>query len=218
MRKLLTVLAILGLAIGFTAVTASADGFTLTFSVDSGVLGTNPIGSGMSPDVPVTFNLTSTSTGLNLSGESGIVNFFTAADGGLFGLTFTLNGSIFMFDLFGEGCSTVPLPATCVGGFTDGTPPVLTTGGPFAIDPTSSLGEFNPGGNTMGGFNISSGNVTATTTGTSVDYIVDGTFSAIPGFPSPSPVPEPSTLVLLGSGFLALGGLGRKHLIARFFN
>jgi hypothetical protein len=31
-----------------------------------------------------------------------------------------------------------------------------------------------------------------------------------------STVPEPSSLLLLGSGFLALGGFARKRLIARF--
>jgi hypothetical protein len=212
MRQLFAILVLLGLAIGFTAVSASADGFTVTFSVGSGVLGTSPIGD-MSPDIPVTFNLTT--PGLSLTGESGIVNFFTAADGGLFGLMFTgLNGNIFMVELFGEGC---PTGATCVGGFTDGTPPLLTTGGPFAIDPTSFFGEFSPGGTALGGGTISSGTVTTTTVGTSVGYVVDGTLTGIPSFPFPT-VPEPSTLVLLGSGILALAGLTRKHSIARFFN
>ena len=54
MRKLFAILVLLGLAIGFTAVTASADGLNVTFSVGSGVLGISPIGD-MSPDIPVTF-------------------------------------------------------------------------------------------------------------------------------------------------------------------
>jgi hypothetical protein len=127
---------------------------------------------------------------------------------------FTLNGNTFMVELFGEGC---PTGATCVGGFTDGPTPLLTTGGPFAVDPTSFFGEFAPDGTALGGGTISLGTVTATTAGTSVGYVVDGTLTAIPGVPIPT-VPEPSTLVLLGSGFLALGGLTRKHPIARYFN
>ena len=110
-----------------------------------------------------------------------------------------------------------PTAATCVGGFTDDTPPLLTTGGPFAIDPTSFFGEFAPDGTALAGGTISLGTVTATTVGTSVGYVVDGTLTTIPGVPFPT-VPEPSTLVLLGTGFLALRGLTRKHPIARFFN
>jgi hypothetical protein len=82
MRKLFTVLAVLGLSTGLTAVTASADStvvsyvvdgtfsaipmfpssalsnpgdvFTLTFSVPSDVLGTSHIGTQMTPGSPVT--------------------------------------------------------------------------------------------------------------------------------------------------------------------
>ena len=224
MRKLITILALLGLSTGFAALTASADttiaytvdgtfsampgfpstslsnagdSFTLTFSVDSGVLGPNPIGIGMSPDVPISFTYTDITTpGFSLTNQSGIVNFFTAGDGGLFGVTFTgADGNVFMFELFGEGCGDMPIPATCVGGFTDGTPPVLATGGPFGIDPTSFFGEFDAEGTPIG-VNDISGSVTGT--------------------PSTTPVPEPSSLLLLGSGFLALGGFARKRVVALF--
>jgi hypothetical protein len=225
MRKLITILALLGLSTGFAALTASADttiaytvdgtfsavpntpstslsnagdSFSLTFSVDSGVLGTSPIGNGgMSPDVPVTFNYTDITTpGFSLTGETGIVNFFTADDGGLLSLMFTgADGNTFLFELFGEGCDVTPLPATCVGGFTDGTPPVLATGGPFGIDPTSFLGEFAPDGTPVAANDISGG---------------------VTGTPSTAPVPEPSSLLLLGSGFLALGGVARKRLVGLF--
>jgi len=227
MRKLLTILALLGVSTGVAALTARADttiaygvegtfsaipgfpstsqsndgdSFTLTFSVDSGVLGTSAIGNSMSPGVPVTFTYTDITTpGLSLPNQSGIVNFFTTDGGGLFSVTFTgPNGNIFMFELMGLGCFDMPIPASCVGGFTDGTPPVLTTGGPFALDDTvfAFLGEFDPStDNALRGDNIS-GTVTAT--------------------PSTTTVPEPSSLMLLGSGFLALGGIARKRLIARF--
>jgi hypothetical protein len=238
MRKLLTILALLGLSTGLAALTASADtttvtytvdgtfsafppfsstsianvgdSFTLTFSVDLGVLGTSPIGNSMSPAIPVSFVYTDITTpSLSLSETcipspppslSQCLNFFTSGNGGLFALSFTgPGGNIFMFDLIGEGCfSAIPPPPTCVGGFTDGAPPTLTLGGPFATDDTASvLAEVTPDGNTaLGADGIISGSVTAT--------------------PSTTSVPEPSSLLLLGSGFLALGGFARKRLTARF--
>jgi PEP-CTERM motif len=71
----------------------------------------------------------------------------------------------------------------------------LATGGPFGIDPTSFFGEFDAEGTPIG-VNDISGSVTGT--------------------PSTTPVPEPSSLLLLGSGFLALGGFARKRLVALF--
>jgi hypothetical protein len=44
-----------------------------------------------------------------------------------------------------------------------------------------------------------------------MDAIIDGKVTA-----TPTGVPEPSSLLLLGSGFLALGGFARKRLVARF--
>ncbi len=230
MRKLITILAILGLATGFTALTASADtvtytvngtfsadpvlpstslsnvgdSFTLSFSVDSGALGTSavscPPNKCMSqPITPVSFVYTDITTpSLSLDGTCapmapcGTVNFFTPGNGGLFTLTF----GAFTFELVAEDCFISTLPAQC-GGFTNGPPPTLITGGPFTIDDTlSALGEASPSCvSPLGPFCADdiSGTVTAT---------------------SSTAVPEPSSLLLLGSGFLALGGFARKRLVS----
>jgi hypothetical protein len=236
MRKLFAILALLGLQVGLTAVTASADSttvtytvdgtfsaipmfpssalsnpgdvFTLTFSVPSGVLGTMPIGNDITPGSPVMFDYTDKTTpSLSLSETCNLptvlvpcLSFFTPTNGGLFSITFTgPNGNIFMFELNALGClgSSSASPTTC-GGFTDGTPPTLNTGGPFTIDNTgfSFLGEFTPGphGVAVGGDDIS-GTVTAT---------------------SSTALPEPSSLLLVGSGLLALSGFARKRQLARF--
>ena len=235
MRKLFTIVAILGLATGLAALTARADGttvtyvvdgtfsadpvlpstslsnpgdhFTLTFSVPADVLGPNPLPGGMSDDIGVSFTYTDLTTpSLSLSqtctptAAASCLNFFTPAQGGLFALQFTdSSGNVFMFDLFGLGCFIMPVAANC-GGFTnDTTPPSLITGGPFTIDETMSvLGEESPScSSDIGPFCADD---------------ISGTVTATPS----AAVPEPSSLLLLGSGFLALGGFARKRLIARF--
>jgi hypothetical protein len=232
MQKILAILALLGLPVGLTAVTASADTstvtytvdgtfsaipmfpstalsnsgdvFTLTFSVPSGVLGTMPIGNDFTAGIPVMFDYTDKTTpSLSLSETCTptslvpCLSFFTPKNGGLFSITFTgPNGNIFMFELNALGCfdSSSASPTTC-GGFTDGAPPTLNTGGPFTIDNTgfSFLGEFTPGpdGVAVGGDDIS------------------GTVSS-------TAAPEPSSLLLVGSGLLALSGFARKRQFARF--
>jgi PEP-CTERM motif-containing protein len=221
MRKLVTILALLGLAVGVSALDAHADGvvdytvsgvfgpisgvpstslsnagdsFTLTFSVNSTALVSN--GFGMSLDITTPFVYTDITTpSLSLDG-SGTVNFFTACspspcppqinNGGLFSLLFT-----------GPNGNTFMFDLFGTdAGFIDGTPPILNTnagGPPFTIGDGSIFGEAMPD-NTAVGENSVSGTVTATAVST----------------------PEPSSLLLLGSGFLALGGFARKRLIARF--
>jgi|HubBroStandDraft_6_1064221.scaffolds.fasta_scaffold24857_4 hypothetical protein len=232
MRKLLTMVAILVSSTGFAARIASADtvtytvtgtfsadpifsstslsnpgdNFTLTFSVPSDVLGSNPLPSGMSDDIGVTFTYTDLTTpSLSLSqtctptAAASCLNFFTPAQGGLFGLQFTdSSGNLFMFELLGAGCFTMPVAANC-GGFTDGTPPTLITGGPFTIDDTMSvLGEMSPS--------------CVSPFGPFCADDISGTVTATPS----AAVPEPSSLLLLGSGFLALGGFARKRVTTLF--
>jgi hypothetical protein len=103
-----------------------------------------------------------------------------------------------MFELLGAGCFTMPVAANC-GGFTDGTPPTLITGGPFTIDDTMSvLGEMSPS--------------CVSPFGPFCADDISGTVTATPS----AAVPEPSSLLLLGSGFLALGGFARKRVTTLF--
>ena len=231
MRKLLTIVAILVLSIGFAARIASADtvtytvtgtfsadpvlpstslsnpgdAFTLTFSVPSDALGPNSLPNGISGNIPVTFTYTDLTTpSLSLTqtctptAVASCLNFFTPNLGGLFSIMFTdSSGNLFMFELVGAGCFTTPVPSNC-GGYTDGTPPSLITGGPFTIDDTMSvLGEESPSCpfvNPVG--NVCADDISGTVTAT-----------------SSAAVPEPSSLLLLGSGFLALAGFARKRVI-----
>jgi hypothetical protein len=241
MRKLIAMLALLGLSTGFAALTASADTvtytvegtfsaappfpttsiahlgdmFMLTFSVDSGALGPGVDclpNLCMSPNItPVSFvYMDKTTPSLSLDGTCapmapcGTVNFFTPGNGGLFSLMFTENGNTFMFELVAENCFISTSPLEC-GGFTNGIPPspsnpegtpstLNITGGPFTLDDTmSGLVEAAPDGTLLAADGISGSVLTPSTT-----------------------VPEPSSLLLVGSGFLALGGFARKRLIARF--
>jgi hypothetical protein len=219
MRKLLTIMAILGLSIGFCALAASADtvsytvsgtyatgapftstmlsnpgdSFTFTFSVDSALLGPGPIGGNMTGDLgPITFNYTDSLGGTiihSLTGQTGFVNFADLTALGLFDLDFTFGGDAFILQLMG------PDP-----GFIDGTPPTLNTGS-FTITP--------------GGTGPNAGLGSLFGDGTTADFaaIASGTVDATPV----SAVPEPSSLLLLGSGFLALGGFARKR-VSMLFN
>ncbi len=79
-------------------------------------------------------------------------------------------------------------------GFNVGPPLTLNTGGPFVISPGDDIGD----GSLLGDF----------TSGTA-NSITSGSVTT-----STSNVPEPSSILLLGSGFLALGAFARKRLFA----
>jgi hypothetical protein len=218
MRKLFTILAILGFSIGFTALTASADttvdytlngtfgsltgfpstsisnagdSFTITFSLDQTLLVPMMGNPFMTANIPVTFDyidFLGSTVNFSLTGQAGILVFFDASAGGLFTLDFPQppNGDDFFLSLFGTS------PAGFLGSSD-------MNSGTFAITPGDALGNesiFTETSSTNLAANSVSGTVTAT--------------------PSTTTVPEPSSLLLLGSGFLALGGFARKRLIARF--
>jgi len=218
MRKLLTIMAILGLSISFCALAASADtvsytvsgtyatgapftstllsnpgdSFTFTFSFDSALLGPGPIGKDMTGDLgPIPFSYTDSLGGTivhSLTGQAGFVNFADLTALGLFDLDFTFNGDLFVLQLMG------PDP-----GFIDGVPPTLNTGSftitPGGTGPDAGLGSLFGDADTGDFAAIASGTVVATPVST---------------------VPEPSSLLLLGSGFLALGVFARKRVITLF--
>jgi hypothetical protein len=219
MRKLLTIVAILGLSISFFALAASADtvtytitgtyasgapftstmlsnpgdSFTFTFSFDSALLGPGPISLNQTGDIaiPGGFNYTDSAGGTivhSLTGQAGSVNFANLTALGLFDLDFMFGGDMFILQLMG------PDP-----GFIDGTPPTLNTGS-FVITP--------------GGTGLDAGLGSLFGDGDTGDFaaIASGTVDATPV----STVPEPSSLLLLGSGFLALGGFARKRVITLF--
>jgi hypothetical protein len=219
MRKLFTILAVLGLAVGMSARNARADGvvdytvkgtyatgtgfsstalsnpgdsFTFSFSIDSALLG--PISSGSIMDIPVTFNYTDfvgMTTNHSLTGQAGSVNLNDESTNppGLIDLAFTFGGDLFFLQLSGLDPGFI---------ITKGTPALNT--GTFMITPGGTGADAGLG--SLFGDGIT-GNFAAIAAG--------GTVAAIPA----TAVPEPSSLLLLGSGFLALGGFARKRLVAR---
>jgi PEP-CTERM motif-containing protein len=76
-------------------------------------------------------------------------------------------------------------------GFIDGPTPTLNTG-VFTITPGDELGD----GSSLGDY-----------TNFAINSVTSGTVTAA--------MPEPSSLLLLGSGFLALGSFARKRLFQR---
>jgi PEP-CTERM motif len=215
MRKGLGVLALLALGVGMSAGMALADGvvdytvtgtyatgstfsstpisnpgdsFTFTFSVDPTTLPAGPV---LGPSVSTTTSLDYTdseggTTIFSFTDNPAEVTFYLAgASGGLFDLDFSADGHDFVLQLMGPDA-----------GYINGSPITLNTG-TFAITPGTSDGSLSLLGD-LNTFNF--------------DAIgPDGLVSAVPA----AAVPEPSSLLLLGSGFIALGSFARKRLLAR---
>ena len=168
-----------------TSISTAGDSFTFSFSVDPASLGPGPLGIASSP-IDISFDYTDTRGGSTIASLTG--------EPGTVTFNSLIQGGLFDIDFFlGTDHFILQLNGT-VAGFTDGSIPTLNTGS-FTITPGDGLGD----GSLLGDFdngsvnNIDSGTVTATAAN----------------------MPEPSSLLLLGSGFLALGSFGRKRLFQR---
>ena len=165
MRKLVTILALLGLAVGISTQGARADTVT----------------------------------------APAIIFFNPSSMGGLFSLTFPGTNDLdleFMGPQMFSPNSTDTIATFLPGPFT-------IMGGTGFPSPTGSF-FFDVNDMTVGG-DITSGLISGATGPSVVTYTVN--------FETDAPIittPEPSSLMLLGGGFLALGGFARKRLIARF--
>jgi hypothetical protein len=171
-----------------TPISNPGDSFTFTFSVDPTTLPAGPV---LGPSVSTTTSLDYTdseggTTIFSFTDNPAEVTFYLAgASGGLFDLDFSADGHDFVLQLMGPDA-----------GYINGSPITLNTG-TFAITPGTSDGSLSLLGD-LNTFNF--------------DAIgPDGLVSAVPA----AAVPEPSSLLLLGSGFIALGSFARKRLLAR---
>ena len=220
MRKLLTILAILGLAVGISALSARADGvtytvtstyasdvpttsvsapgasFTFVFTVPSPCTSSTPACFLTPGAVNFTDNIGVTFSSPTLTGFSSLASltFNPNPDGfypGLFDLEAFPNGGDFEWVFMGDQIFNPGGTGTCTaseGMFCTGPFPI--TGG---TDFSGSF-FFNMNDPTMAG-DLTGGSVTGMSTVST---------------------PEPSSLLLLGGGFLALGGFARRRLTARF--
>jgi hypothetical protein len=175
-----------------TSISTAGDSFTFSFSVDPALLGSGPLGSSSSP-IDISFDYTDTRSGstiFSLTGEPGTVTFNSLLSDppGLFDIDFFVGGDHFVLFLTGTDA-----------GFIDGTPPTLNTG-KFTITDGVTSGPDAGAGSIFGDFDAGT-----------VDAIAGGTVKATQA----SAMPEPSSLLLLGSGFLALGSFARKRLFQR---
>jgi PEP-CTERM motif len=215
MRRSLPILALLGLSVTYGAGTVRADGvdytvsgkyaaitntpstplsnpgdtFTFSFFVDSAML-TSQV-NGMSNAINIKFDY-SDSSGDILTNQPGVITFFSTSFGqlGLFNIEFfPPGGGDFFLQLQGPD-----------SGFNVGPPLSLNTGmfTPTPGDTTTGLGS------NLGDFDPSNPNFPM---GFGQDAILMGSVDAVA-------TPEPSSLLLLGSGFIALGSFARKRISA----
>ena len=206
MRKLVTILALLGLAAGTSAQGARAD--SLTAPACTSCLTFNPVSIGGGGLFSLTFpgvnDLDFEFMGPQMFSVNSTDTVATFLNGPFFitaGTGFPAPTGSFFFNMLtsaggditsGSGSGTTgPSGVTYTFNFTTDVPVGLVSGpGPFTLSFTVPLSEpLN-----MGFVDLSS---------------VDVTLS------SPTSAPEPSSLLLLGSGFLALGGFARRRLVAR---
>ncbi len=170
-----------------TLVSRPGDSFTLSFSVDPASLPAGPV-SGPSTFANITFDYADVLGGttiFSLTDQPGTVIFYLAG---------TPDAPSGLFDLdFSFGGDD--LLFSFLGndaGFING--PILTLNtGNFAVIPGDGTGF---------------GSLTGDMTTFDFTPVATGTVSAV----SSTAVPEPSSLLLLGSGFLALGSFARKRL------
>jgi PEP-CTERM motif len=211
MRKLFRILAILGLAVGVSALSARAD--SVTYKVTSTYASDVPTTTVSAPGVTFTlvFTVPLTITGdFSPTGTNGFVDLppppvdVTFSAPGLTG--FTAPATIFFNPVSGGGGGLFSL--TFPGNDFD-----WEFMGPqmFSLNSTETVATFLPGPFTvMGGtgFPSPTGSFFFDTATLAGGDLTGGSVGTV--------VPEPSSLLLLGSGFLALGGFARKRLIARF--
>jgi hypothetical protein len=220
MRKLLTIVALLGLAASINARSTRADG--VTYTVTSTYASDAPTTGVSAPNESFTFTFTvpspcsssSTPPCSNLS--AGIANFpaqsidvtfssptlpgftsvatlsfFSSAGGGLFDLEAFPGGGDFVWSLIGPQIFNTTLNEICPG------PAGTFCTGLFSITGGTGFSEsffFDMNDPTIAG------------------DLTGGTVNGVPSVAAP----EPSSLLLLGSGFLALGGFARKRVTTLF--
>jgi hypothetical protein len=199
MRKLFTILAFWGLVVGISAQGARADGFTAPATLSFSPIGMQGLFSLTFPGVndfdwefmgPQMFN----STGTFLPGPFAVTGGtgFPSPSGSFFFNMNTLAGG----DITGGSVSGV----TGAGGIT------YTVDFTYGSDaPVTSVSDPNSTFNFV---------FTVPLSGTVSQGFVDLNSIDVTSS-SPTATPEPSSLLLLGSGFLALGAFARRRLIAR---
>lgn len=222
MRKLLTIVALLGLTASISARSARADGvtytvtstyaldaatspvsapgasFTFTFTVPSPCsLSSMPpcnlsmgVGDFPAQAIDVTFS-SPTLPGFTSLATVTFEPFSASGGGGLFDLEAFPGGGDFVWAFVGPQIFNATANEICPG-----------PAGTFCTGPFSITG----GTDFSGSFFFDMNNPLS----------VNGDLTGGSGGTSPVSAPEPSSLLLLGSGFLALGGFARKRVITLF--